>query len=201
MSIFYESEVAGSEGSKRFEHFVLGSRSVKDPSGKLEKPFGSISGVYHKDHYSPYHGTDDNGTPTLFGHHPAQINVHYTAFDPSLRIHAPTMAAHIHQKYNAPIIPSDNLSKYSSQLVEHAKKMGMPVVSDPVNTFNGMRLDANNMNAGELDDFKKDPNMHEMPASSMRRARQHLKELRGKTTQKTTPAPVKNVPLPGMETF
>ena len=122
-------------------------------------------------------------------------------FDPSLRIHAPTMVAHLHQKYNAPIVPSDNLSKYSSQLVEHAKKLGLPVVAPPIRLRNGMALMENTMNAGELDDFRQDSTMHEVPAGTMHRAKKHLRELRGKTSQKATPAPVENTPLPGMETF
>jgi hypothetical protein len=61
-----------------------------------------------------------------------------------------------------------------------------------------MQLTDHVMNAGELTDFRQDSTMHEIPAGTMRRARNHLKELRGKTKQKATPAPAENVPLPGM---
>ena len=201
MSTFHESEFARGDGTKRFDHFVLGSQSVKAFSGNLERPYGNITGEYRPDYYSYYHSTDDNGNRTLFSHNPAGIHVDYMVFDPSLRIHAPTMVANLHQKYNAPIVPSNDLSKYSSQLVEHAKKLGLPVTTEPISHHNSMSLMENTMNAGELDDFRQDSTMHEIPAGTMHRAKKHLRELRGKTKQKATPAPVENTPLPGMETF
>lgn len=205
MSTFHESERVHPDGTKRFNHFVLGSQSIKAYSGNLERPYGDISGEYRPDSYR--YQSDDLRRPNyqtqrpLFEHTPAGIHVDYMVFDPSLRIHAPTMVANLHQKYNAPIVPSDNLSKYSSQLVEHAKKLGLPVVAQPIRKQNGMSLMENTMNAGELDDFRQDPTMHEIPAGTMRRAKKHLRELRGKTSQKATPAPVENIPLPGMESF
>ena len=201
MSTFHESEITRGDGTKRFQHFVLGSQSIKAYSGNLERPYGDISGEYRPDYYSYYHGTDDNNTPTLFSHNPAGIHVDYMVFDPSLRIHAPTMVANLHQKYNAPIVPSDNLSKYSSQLVEHAKKLGLPVVAQPIRKQNGMSLMENTMDSGELDNFRHRSIMHEIPAGTMNSARQHLRNLRGKTSQKETPAPVENTPFPGMEHF
>ena len=201
MSTFHESEITRGDGTKRFQHFVLGSQSIKAYSGNLERPYGDISGEYRPDYYSYYHGTDDNNTPTLFSHNPAGIHVDYMVFDPTLRIHAPTMVAHLHQKYNAPIVPSNDLSKYSSQLVEHAKKLGLPVTEEPISHHNSMELMDNTMNAGELDDFRQDSTMHEIPAGTMRRAKKHLRELRGKTSQKEKTAPTENVQLPGMEGF
>ena len=201
MSTFHESEITRGDGTKRFDHFVLGSKPVKTYGGRLERPYGNITGHYQPDSYSYYHGTDDNNTPTLFSHNPAGIHVNYMVFDPTLRIHAPTMVAHLHQKYNAPIVPSNDLSKYSSQLVEHAKKLGLPVTEEPISHHNSMELMDNTMNAGELDDFRQDSTMHEIPAGTMRRAKKHLRELRGKTSQKEKTAPTENVQLPGMEGF
>ena len=203
MSTFHESENTAPTGAKRFEHFVLGSQPIKDRYGNPKMPYGEITGTYRpRDRYISYgSGIDDYHTPTLFSHEPTGIYVHSMYFDPSLRIHAPTMVANLHRKYKAPIIPSDDLSKYSHQLVEHAKRLKLPVMDTPVDQHNSIGLFENTMDSVELDAFKEDPTISEIPASTMNSAKQHLRKLRGKTSQKATPAPVENIPLPGMETF
>lgn len=203
MSTFHESENTAPTGAKRFEHFVLGSQPIKDRYGNPKMPYGEITGTYRpRDRYISYgSGIDDYRTPTLFSHEPTGIYVHSMYFDPSLRIHAPTMVANLHRKYKAPIIPSDDLSKYSHQLVEHAKRLKLPVMDTPVDQHNSVGLFENTMDSVELDAFKEDPTISEIPASTMNYAKQHLRKLRGTTKQKEKIAPAENIPLPGMETF
>ena len=203
MSTFHESENTAPTGAKRFEHFVLGSQPIKDRYGNPKMPYGEITGTYRpRDRYISYgSGIDDYRTPTLFSHEPTGIYVHTMYFDPSLRVHAPTMVANLHRKYKAPIIPSDDLSKYSHQLVEHAKRLKLPVMDTPVDQHNSVGLFENTMDSVELDAFKEDPTISEIPASTMNSAKQHLRKLRGTTKQNKKTPPVENTPLPGMETF
>lgn len=136
----------------------------------------------------------------LFETDPGSATVVHATSHSRMRHTIPLMAAHAHQKFGE-LTASDDLSRHSSRMVHHAKKLNLPISTDVFNTnaqvTNSMDFDDddNRIFRGELSEpFER------IPDEDMVSAKKYYKNLRraGKS-QPTNVSPQFEQPrLPGM---
>lgn len=144
---------------------------------------------------------------TLFVEHPATTEITGAFFDPSMRVHAPTMASLIHQDFGTPITASHDLSEHSSRFVKKAQDMGLPVEGHPYNptaevtndlTFEDMGDNAPLSQRTHISTFIP---LNKVPDTEVQSARKNLKQMmRGKKAHMSPQfQSVEHPKLPGIE--
>ena len=142
---------------------------------------------------------------------PAKTHIGVMFSDPSMTSSAMTLVGAAYRDHaNAPIEADDDLSKYSSKLVQNAVQRGLPVIPSPNNPTagitNSLRFDSNTMNYQHARRrYHNNPEVKEMGPSEVTASRQTVRGmLRGRKSRDSRTVPKTNLSqqfLPGMEDF
>ena len=121
--------------------------------------------------------TLNEDTPTeLFSGKPQKTTVTYANVHPNLRSTVPVMGAYLHRKYGH-LTASEDLSQYSSALVQHAQRRGLPVSAHPENedadVTNDMYFDPDS----EVTLRRRPPEGKTIPQTEITASKQHLRSL------------------------
>lgn len=137
----------------------------------------------------------------MFHHVPGKTEFMGAFAHSKLRSTVPVVAAYFHNKYGD-LTASDDLSKYSSKLVKHAKTLGLPVSAHRDNP------EAKTTNTYSFDDdtytgtYSRLEHGSEIPKHKVVEAKEHLREMMGykKPMPRQHIGPQFTQPqLPGME--
>lgn len=150
---------------------------------------------------------DKNGSPeTLFTHVPKKTTITGAYAHPSMRFSVLPLAAQIHREHGE-LTSDDNLSQFSSDLVQNAIKRGLPVkpsASNPeLKIQNTQNFSNNNIMPPSF--YEKlsagGPDIKEYSPNEMKEAKQHLKTMLGHPLPNKKPITREStqLQLPGIE--
>jgi hypothetical protein len=214
MAKYFRKVTPYSGGVTAVQYSAVGSTNVGTNSWSKEHPehpVARLSAIVRRGHTIPNFNfsnnqslpTGDSNSNELFTTEPDTLQVSSVFSHTKMRHTVPIMAAHLHQQFNLPITADDDLSKHSSSMVQHAQKIGLPVVGGsrnpkavPTNdfTFSDYQFTA-------MHDEKPLPGFTRIPEQEIKSAKHHFRELRsiGRATPKPLSPQFDQPRLPGME--
>lgn len=142
--------------------------------------------------------------PELFRTQNPVTTIYGTFAHSSMRHTIPIMLSYDHMLHNNPYVASSNISKHSQKMLTHAKELGLPVQSSPLNQSNSVMNNMDFNDEGMVNETKDRYgyiNEKEIPAESMQEAKKHYKALRPsrRSTSKVMSPQFEQLRLPGME--
>lgn len=161
-------------------------------------PRGSNAFAYSFERYS-----ENKTQPELFHTKQPTTTIYGTFAHSSMRHTIPIMLSYDHMLHNPSYVASSNISKHSQKMLIHAKELGFPVQSSPLNQSDSVlnNMDFNDEGMVRVGTTGAYMGETEIPAEKMQDAKKHYRVLSSsrRSTSKVMSPQFEQLSLPGME--